>query len=77
MQRQGYRLNFTNMDESTWRAKFSSAPLLAEDGFGAESTPWRAVEVAAWEALSTGRGPAAPDPDGGSRGEERAGDMKA
>jgi hypothetical protein len=53
MNRQGYRLrlHLTNMDESVWRASFARAPLLAEDGFGAGPTPWRAVQVAAWEAL--------------------------
>lgn len=46
--RQGYRLHLTNMDELVWRATFSHAPLLAENGFGAGATPWRAVQVAAW-----------------------------
>jgi hypothetical protein len=51
MQRQGYRLHLTNIDATTWLASFSGAPLLASDGFGAASTPWRAVQLAAWEAL--------------------------
>jgi hypothetical protein len=41
MQRQGYRLHLTNIDAATWRATFTSAPMLASDGFGAASTPWR------------------------------------
>ena len=51
MTRQGYLLSLTNVAVSTWRAAFSSAPLLAEDGFGAGATPWQAVQVAAWEAF--------------------------
>jgi hypothetical protein len=44
MNRQGYRLQLPNMDASTWRASFSRAPLLAEDGFGSGTAPWRAVQ---------------------------------
>ena len=51
MNRQGYRLNLSNVDASTWRATFSRAPLLSADGFATDPTPWRAVQVAAWEAL--------------------------
>ena len=51
MERQGYRLHLTNVEESVWRATFSSAPQLAVDGFGADPTPWCAVQLAAWEAL--------------------------
>jgi hypothetical protein len=32
MNRQGYRLHLTNVDESVWRATFSSAPQLAAEG---------------------------------------------
>ena len=52
MTRQGYRLSLTNLDNEVWRATFSRALLLAEDGFGTGPTPWRAVEVAAWEAMT-------------------------
>jgi hypothetical protein len=52
MQRQGYRLHLTNIDASTWRATFDRSAMLAHDGFGADKTPWRAVQVAAWEALT-------------------------
>jgi len=50
MNRQGYMLSLTNVDVSTWRATFSSAPMLASDGFGTGATPWRAVQEAAWTA---------------------------
>jgi hypothetical protein len=42
-----YMLNLSNVDASTWRASFSSAPMLSADGFGSGPTPWRAVQVAA------------------------------
>ena len=51
MNRQGFMLHLSNVDTSTWRATFSSAPMLSSDGFGTGTTPWRAVQVAAWEAL--------------------------
>ncbi len=51
MNRQGYRLHLSNVDASTWRATFDREPLLSSDGFGTGVTPWRAVQVAAWEAL--------------------------
>lgn len=52
MQRQGYRLHLTNVEASSWRATFDRSAMLAHDGFGADRTPWRAVQVAAWEALT-------------------------
>ena len=52
MERQGYRLSLTNVEPGTWRATFSSHPMLSAEGFGAAPTPWRAVQVAAWEALT-------------------------
>jgi len=51
MNRQGFMLHLSNVDASTWRASFDRAPLLSSDGVGTGSTPWRAVQVAAWEAL--------------------------
>ncbi len=51
MNRHGFMLHLSNVDASTWRATFSSAPMLSSDGFGTGATPWRAVQVAAWEAL--------------------------
>jgi hypothetical protein len=56
MNRQGYMLHLSNVDASTWRATFGREPMLASDGFGTGPTPWRAVQVAAWEALTKKRG---------------------
>jgi len=44
-------LRLSSIAPSTWRATFWSAPMLSSDGFGAATTPWRAVQLAAWEAL--------------------------
>jgi hypothetical protein len=52
MNRQGLMLHLSNVDASTWRASFGREPMLSHDGFGAGPTPWRAVQVAAWEALN-------------------------
>jgi len=43
-------LHLSNVDASTWRATFNREPMLSSDGFGTGATPWRAVQVAAWEA---------------------------
>ena len=58
MRRQGYRLDLTDVDGSVWRATFSSAPLLSSDGFATDQTPWRAAQVAAWNALNKTAGDA-------------------
>ena len=55
MNRQGFMLRLSNVNASTWQATFSSAPMLSSDGFGTGATPWRAVQVAAWEALGAAR----------------------
>ena len=52
MNRQGYFLHLSNIDAGTWRATFSRDAMLAADGFGADATPWRAVQRAAWAALT-------------------------
>lgn len=52
MERQGYRLHLTNIEEDVWRATFSRSAGLAHDGFGAAATPWGAVQHAAWSALA-------------------------
>jgi hypothetical protein len=49
--RQGYRLHLSNIDASTWRATFSREAMISADGFGADQTPWGAVQRAALEAL--------------------------
>ena len=35
MEHQGYRLHLTNIEPGTWRATFSSHPMLSAEGFGA------------------------------------------
>lgn len=51
------------VEASTWRAPFGLEPMLSSDGFGTGATPWRAVQVTAWEALErTPREPAPPTP---------------
>jgi len=52
MQRQGFKLHLTNVEGETWRATFSGNAGVSAEGFGTGPTPWRAVQVAAWEALS-------------------------
>ena len=53
MNRQGYLLHLLNVHAgSAWRATFSRHSMTSADGFGAEATPWRAVQRAAWTALS-------------------------
>jgi hypothetical protein len=51
MNRRGYWLNLSNVDAGTWRATFSRDAMISGDGFGADATPWRAVQRAAWAAL--------------------------
>ncbi len=51
MGRRGYRLHLTNIDASTWRATFSRDAMISAEGFGADRTPWGAVQKVASEAL--------------------------
>jgi hypothetical protein len=53
MNRQGYWLHLSNVDAGTWRATFSHDSIASADGFGADATPWRAVQRAAWSALNS------------------------
>jgi hypothetical protein len=56
MHRQGYDVQLTQYDERGWRATFytsgmeHSATSATASAF--EETPWRAVQRAAWEALT-------------------------
>ena len=50
--RQSFMPHLSKVDASTWRATFSREVMLSSDGFGAGATPWRAVRVAAWDALT-------------------------
>jgi hypothetical protein len=44
VERQGYRLSLSHITECEWRAVFMrDNPMLAPEGFGVASTPWRAV----------------------------------
>jgi hypothetical protein len=59
-------LHLSNVDASTWRATFDSELMFSLDRFGTGAMPWRAVQVAAWEALEKTSGerqetPPAPD----------------
>jgi hypothetical protein len=51
MARQGYRLHLTNVEPGVWRATFFGGPMFEAEGFGTGETPWRAVQVAAWEVV--------------------------
>jgi hypothetical protein len=58
MNRQGYMLNLSNVDASIWRATFSQNEMLSPDGFGADATQWKAVQLAPRNALGKRRGDA-------------------
>jgi hypothetical protein len=55
MARQGYDLQLTRSDERGWRATFYASGIehspTSATGTGWERTPWRAVQVAACDAL--------------------------
>ena len=51
MERQGYRLHLTNLEPRAWRVTFSTHPMTSAEGFGAATTPWGAVQEAAWTVL--------------------------
>lgn len=53
MARQGFDLELTRFGDEGWRATFSPAGRAHSvvSGSAWESTPWRAVQRAAWEAL--------------------------
>jgi hypothetical protein len=50
MERQGYRVSITRMDDH-WRARFGRDPMISDAGYGVAPTPWGAVQRAAWSAL--------------------------
>ena len=56
MARQGYDLQLTRYDEQGWRATFYMSGMehspTSATGTAWEPTPWRAVQGAAWEALT-------------------------
>jgi hypothetical protein len=51
MARQGYRLHLTNVEPGMWRATFFGGPMFGAEGFGTAPTPWRAAQIATWEAV--------------------------
>jgi hypothetical protein len=55
VERQGMRLSLGHIADKEWRAVFMGKnALLAPRGFGMAPTPWRAVQMAAWAAVSGG-----------------------
>jgi hypothetical protein len=56
---QGFDLQLTRYDERGWRATFYTSGMehspTSATGTAWESTPWRAVQGAAWEALRRAR----------------------
>src|SRR5262249_54512137 len=60
MHRLSYDLQLTQYDERGWRATFYTAGLehspVSAIGTGWETTPWRAVQRAAWDALKRADG---------------------
>jgi hypothetical protein len=53
VERRGMRLSLSHIADEEWRAVFMGEnALLAPRGFGVASTPWRAVQIAAWAAVS-------------------------
>ena len=56
MARQGYDLQLTRYDARGWRATFYTTgmehSITSATGSAWEATPWRAVQRAAWDALS-------------------------
>jgi hypothetical protein len=52
VERQGMRLSLSHIAESEWRATFmGDNQKLAPAGYGVGTTPWGAVQMAAWAAL--------------------------
>ena len=60
VERHGYRLSLSHITEGEWRARFMGDPMISASGYGVASTPWRAVQIAAWVALKRDE---APGPD--------------
>jgi hypothetical protein len=56
MHRQGLRLSLSHIADGEWRCYFrGEKALLAPHGYGVASTPWRAVQIAAWAAVKENR----------------------
>lgn len=50
MERLGFRASLSRIDDH-WRARFSTHPMISDDGYGVAPTPWDAVQQAAWRAV--------------------------
>ena len=50
MERQGYRLHLTNVAPGTWRATFSSHPMMSAEGFGAGTSANLPIQKTVGEA---------------------------
>jgi hypothetical protein len=51
VERLGYLLSLSHIAEGEWRAQFSAHPMWSSAGYGVASTPWQAVQIAAWAAI--------------------------
>jgi hypothetical protein len=50
IERQGMRLSLSHIADGEWRAQFKGDnQVVAPKGFGVAPTPWRAVQIAAWD----------------------------
>ena len=53
MHRHRLRLSLSHIADGEWRCYFrGDGALLAPRGYGVASTPWRAVQIAAWAAVN-------------------------
>ena len=52
VERQGYRLSLSRIADGEWRARFGGPPCSQTLDTGCDSTPWRAVQRAAWAVMS-------------------------
>ena len=51
MERNGFKISLRSIAAEGWVCSFQSDPMTAASGFGSGSTPWRAVQLAAWAAV--------------------------
>jgi len=61
MERQGFAVSLQKIYDDGWSATFHGHPMLAPEGFATATTPFVAVQQAAWRALNRkliGAGPA-------------------
>ncbi len=63
MERQGFVVSLKKWRDGGWTATFRRDVMLSSDGFGSGSTPWRAVQQAAWQVVKRAPEPAAPGGD--------------